>query len=349
MWRVTASPVVLVMTAAALPTARRIEAALPGASLQALAGRLPDADTQFSDTIDHIRGLFAARVPIIALCPAELLIRAIAPLLQAGSRASPIVAVSEDGASVVPLVGAAFGGNALARHLAAVLDGQAAITAPGNPVLALALDQPPAGWCLANPQDAAPVMAELYAGAPVRIEGDAPWLIAMDLPFDDSADITLCATTAPLTGSPTRLVYHPRRVVLGAGCSQTCGADELIALAEAALREADIAAGTLAAVASLDRKAGAPALIALAQHFAVPLRVFSAEDLERETPRLANPSDLVFAQTGCHGVSEAAALAGSGPQGGLIVDKRKSERATVALAAAPGPLDLVAIGHAPEI
>ncbi len=64
----------------------------------------------------------------------------------------------------------------------------------------------------------------------------------------------------------------------------------------------------------------------------LPLRFFDAACLERETPRLANPSDTVFRAVGCHGVAEAAALACAGPEGMLIVAKTKSARATCAVA-----------------
>ncbi len=60
--------------------------------------------------------------------------------------------------------------------------------------------------------------------------------------------------------------------------------------------------------------------------------------LEAQTPRLANPSDIVFAETGCHGVAEGAALALAGPQSTLAVPKQKSKRVTVAIARASHPV-----------
>ena len=44
----------------------------------------------------------------------------------------------------------------------------------------------------------------------------------------------------------------------------------------------------------------------------MPARFFDAATLERETPRLRNPSDVVFAEVGCHGVAEGAAMAAAG-------------------------------------
>lgn len=73
-------------------------------------------------------------------------------------------------------------------------------------------------------------------------------------------------------------------------------------------------------------------MIAAAAHFSVPFRVFDAETLEAETTRLKNPSEIVFALTGCHGVAEAAALAAAGKASSLIVPKIKSANATAAVA-----------------
>src|SRR3546814_6477601 len=77
----------------------------------------------------------------------------------------------------------------------------------------------------------------------------------------------------------------------------------------------------------------------LARWLDVPLRFFDAATLEAETPRLANPSDVVFTEVGSHGVSEAAALAAAGPNATLLVPKHKSQRATCAVALAPAPFD----------
>lgn len=73
-------------------------------------------------------------------------------------------------------------------------------------------------------------------------------------------------------------------------------------------------------------------MIAAAAHFSVPFRVFDVQTLEAEATRLKNPSEIVFALTGCHGVAEAAALAAAGKASSLIVPKIKSAMATAAVA-----------------
>ena len=120
--------------------------------------------------------------------------------------------------------------------------------------------------------------------------------------------------------------------VLGVGCERGTPPAEMIALVELSLRDAGLDAADILSIASLDTRAEEPAMIALADHFSVPFRVFDAARLERETPRLANPSSIVFSHTGCHGVAEAAALAGAGAAGRLVVAKRKSPHATAAIA-----------------
>ncbi|HEX2019489.1 MAG TPA: precorrin-3B C(17)-methyltransferase, partial [Aurantimonas sp.] len=59
-----------------------------------------------------------------------------------------------------------------------------------------------------------------------------------------------------------------------------------------------------------------------------------------------NPSDIVFAETGCHGVAEGAALAAVGADGRLRLAKRKSRRVTAALGEALHPVDPARVGRA---
>ena len=123
-----------------------------------------------------------------------------------------------------------------------------------------------------------------------------------------------------------------RPLVLGLGCERGTPCDEVILLAEQALATAGVDRWMLTGIASLDSRVAEPAMIAAAAHFSVPFLVFDAGTLEAQSPRLQNPSEIVFALTGCHGVAEAAALAATGKSGALIVPKIKSAHATAAIA-----------------
>lgn len=123
-----------------------------------------------------------------------------------------------------------------------------------------------------------------------------------------------------------------RRHVLGLGCERGTPSAEVLALAIAALEAAGIGGAQLAAIASIDSRRQEAAILAVAEHFSMPALFFDAPRLEAETPRLKNPSEIVFARVGCHGVAESAALAAIGPDAELLLGKIKSAHATAAVA-----------------
>lgn len=128
------------------------------------------------------------------------------------------------------------------------------------------------------------------------------------------------------------IIDETRRHVLGLGCERGASVGEVMALAVEALEAASISGAQLAAVASIDSRREERAILAVAAHFAVPSVFFDAARLEAETPRLKNPSEIVFARVGCHGVAEAAALAALGAQAELTLGKIRSRHATAAVA-----------------
>ena len=99
---------------------------------------------------------------------------------------------------------------------------------------------------------------------------------------------------------------------MGLGCERHAAPSELIALAEQVLSDHGLSPASLAAITSIDLKADEAAIHAVARHFGVPARFFTVEELNRETPRLKNPSEIVAKEVGVPGVAEAAALAGAG-------------------------------------
>ncbi len=331
-----------------LDVARRVAAALPGAAVHGLARRVAGADVAFEDAMDHVAALFAAGVPVVGVCAAGILIRAVAPLLGDKRSEAPVVAVSDDGASVAPLLGGHRGANALALACARVLAGHAAVTTAGDVRFAAALDDPPPGWRLRDPDAARAVMADMLAGGTARLAveaGDAGWLRESGLPFGDDGGPVVRVTDR--AGAAADLVVHPPVLALGAGCERGCDPAELSGLADRALRDAGLAPGAVACVASLDLKADEPAMLVLAESLDAPFVAFDAARLEREAPRLATPSEAVFAEVGCHGVAEGAALAAAGPDSELVVAKVKSRRATCAVARAPRGIAAGAMGSRP--
>lgn len=121
--------------------------------------------------------------------------------------------------------------------------------------------------------------------------------------------------------------------MIGAGCRRGASPVELIALIARTLEENHIPPAAIGAVASIDGKAGEPAIHAAAAHFGVPARFFSAAELNRHAGRVAAPSERVRERMGTPSVAEAAALAMAGEGAVLIAPRTKSGGATCALAA----------------
>ncbi|BAE49102.1 precorrin-3B C(17)-methyltransferase [Paramagnetospirillum magneticum] len=336
----------VVVTPAGLETARAIKAVLPGASIHGLIGRV-EGDVGFQDTGAHLRALFAARTPIIGICAAGILIRALGPVLGDKHSEPPVLAAGVDGSSVVPLLGGHHGANALARQIAHALDVRPALTTAGELALGVALDDPPPGWRVGNPDAAKSVTAALLAEEAVALEveaGDVAWLDG--LPFVEKAEHTIRVTDRSVEFDDHELVLHPPTLTLGVGCERNASAQELIALVKDVMAQEALSPKSIACVASIDLKADEAAVHALAAELGVPARFFSPAELEAEAPRLANPSDVVFAETGCHGVAEGAALAAAGADATLVVPKVKGARTTMALARSPRAIDARTVGRA---
>ncbi len=338
------NPAIIVLSASSMAVADEIKS-ISGGEIHGLQGRVENADVGFDDAATHIGSLFQAGRALIGVMATGALVRLVAAHLDNKHTDPVVIAVADDGSSVVPLLGGHHGGNQIARVLADQLGGHAAVTTAGDIRFGVALDDPPKGWRLCNPSDAKSVMAALLGGAHVRLDGDcveqASWLRNSDLPFSDTGDIRLTVSTQPVEKQGLQLVYSPQNLVLGIGCER--GAD--VAELQALMQQADVDPVTISCIASIDLKCDERAIHQLADHLGVPARFYSAEVLERQTPRLQNPSDVVFAEVGCHGVAEGAALAAVGEDGDLLLAKQKSKRATLAIGRSPTPVDSDQIGR----
>ncbi len=324
-------PAIVILSEASRGLATRIAAAVAGEVLLAT----PDGTAPRL----LLPRLFAEGRPIIGICAAGILIRLVAPLLGDKRAEPPVISVAQDGSAVVPLLGGHHGANRLAREIAALLGLEAALTTASDTRFAHGLDEPPAGYVLADIAPVKRATQALLTGGAIRLEGDAPWLAAAGYPL--AADGAVSVAITARSDAVADLIYHPQVLVAGVGCERNADPAEVIGLVEATLAEAGLSSKALAAIASIDIKADEPALHAAARHFGVPLRVFSAAELSAETA--PNPSTVVAATVGAPGVAEPAAL----KAGRLVVEKRKTKGATCAIAMAECPIDPTTLGRAP--
>ncbi len=270
------APAIVILGARSLETARRIQAALPGAEIYGLASRVEGADIPFEAFGETLRGLYESDRPIVALCAAGIVIRSLAPLLQNKRAEPPVLAVAEDGSAVVPLLGGLSGVNVLAREIGAALGATPAITTTGEIRFGTCLINPPAGYHLHNPEAGKSFIANLLAGAKMRVEGEAPWFADAKLPIDEEGELTARITHQDLTPGTDELLFHPKSIVVGIGRS----APDLAERIRAALLQIQLSPHSLTLLLAREKDAADPHIAEAAAELGAPLRYVDAETPE---------------------------------------------------------------------
>jgi cobalt-precorrin 5A hydrolase/precorrin-3B C17-methyltransferase len=184
-------PAIIILGEGSLPTARKIQASLPESLIYGLVKRTQGADIAYDNFGETLRELFQQGKPLICLCATGIIIRTLAPILHNKWQEPPVMAIAEDGSAVVPLLGGLQGVNALAREIGAVLGVIPAITSTGDLRFGTALLSPPSGYQLLNPTLAKKFLADVLAGEKVRLIGEAPWLIASQLPLSPEGKLSI--------------------------------------------------------------------------------------------------------------------------------------------------------------
>jgi cobalt-precorrin 5A hydrolase / precorrin-3B C17-methyltransferase len=319
--------IIFILGPSALPLAKSLRGPL-FAEIHGPAG-VEGVNATYVKAKSHLADLFKQGHSIIGICAAGILIRSIAAHTDDKNTDPPVIAVSEDGRSVVPLLGGHHGANELAVKIASLSRGHAAITTASDVMLGVSLDEPPEGYVIADRRLVKPAMARLLAGEWLRsVDGSAPWLASVT---HDDGTIPLAVTTK--RAERGNVTFHPQSLVVGVGCERGTSPDEVQQLVNTALLENGLAREAIAHYATIDVKEDEPAISKLGE-----VRYFTAAQLQAEEHRVKSPSDVVKAEVGTSSVCEAAALAAAGPDAKLIVPKIKGQRSTVAIAEAPVPI-----------
>ncbi|MFL5820209.1 MAG: precorrin-3B C(17)-methyltransferase [Solirubrobacteraceae bacterium] len=317
-----------------------------------LAAALPDAELLAGRPSEALPEAFRRASGMVLFLATGIAVRLLAPLL-AGKRTDPGVVCVDDAARfAVALVGGHAGGaNRLAERVAGALGAAPVITtasdATGLPALdALAEEN---GFAIDAGSDLAAVGAALIGGERVALVSDRRRPLG-PLPPNVVADGA--ARSGPAIVIDDRVVdpphpaaiYRPPSLTVGVGASRGASADEIVDLVGAALADAGLSPASVNALASVDAKAGEPGLLAAARALGRPLRLHPAPALAATV--VPNPSEVVRRAIGTPSVAEAAALREAGAGAKLVVAKRRSAMATVAVArrAVRGRLAVVGLG-----
>jgi cobalt-precorrin 5A hydrolase/precorrin-3B C17-methyltransferase len=275
-------------------------------------------------------------------------VRLVAPLLESKHRDPGVVCVDDAARFAVALAGGHGGGaNALAGRVADSLGATPVVTTASEAAGVPALDSlgKDLGFEVEDGSDLAAVGAALVSGERVNLVSDARWPLG---PLPENVVRTV-EPEPPLLFISDRsvrvprpaVVYRPASLIAGVGCSRGAGAEEILGLLGRSLEEAGLSGKSVASLASVEAKSDEAGLLEAAESLGVPLRFYAAGELSAvEVP---NPSPVVTDAVGTPSVAEASVLASGA---GLVVEKRKSGMATVAVGRLPvrGRLSLVGLG-----
>jgi cobalt-precorrin 5A hydrolase len=350
---------VVAVTRAGSHLARRLRAGMAGVHVTVPERFAAEDEVTYVGGVgEAVAEAFRTSRALVLIMAVGIAVRSLAPLIADKRRDPAVVVVDDAGRFAISLLSGHLGGaNTLAERVAGVLGAVPVVTTASE---AAGVPSPDLigrewGWRIEGEEYLTRVAAALVNGDPVGVWqecGRRDWLpdpLSAHLVEYPTLDALVAAVPAAMlivshrvlpllpSGIPA-VVYRPPMLVIGAGASSGAPSDELITLAREALAGGCLAAGSLAAVATLDRKAEEPALHDLARSLGVPLVTYAAAELE-SVPGEWERSEVVRRAVGTGGVCEPAALLAAGVDR-LAVRKRKSAHATVAVARATAEIQI---------
>jgi cobalt-precorrin 5A hydrolase/precorrin-3B C17-methyltransferase len=276
-------------------------------------------------------------------------VRIVAPLMESKATDPAIVCVDDSGRFAIALSGGhRAGANELATDVAQLLGAQPVITTSSERGGMVAIDAAP-GFEASG--DVAAVSRAMLDGLPIEIENPLGWPLpeaweraakaehgSGDRPLllvtDEALEVP--SPELPSIRRPAALV-RPPSLVAGVGTSTGAPPKEVARLLADVLDRAGLADESVREVATIDRRANEPAVLALGR----PVRAYPSEQLALVV--VPSPSAVVEAAVGTPSVSEAAALLAAGRGAVLVAPKQASRHATVALARRSAPRGSLAV------
>lgn len=276
-------------------------------------------------------------------------VRKILPMVADKYSDPAVICIDSTGRYVIPVLSGHVGGaNALARHLAMILGGEAIVTTQSDNMGLWALDTlaKEYGWGASHltREEMNAAIAAFVGKRPTALitecDDDGVRYLKRTCPMHVSmfaSQAEYAAACEQQGGGPYELVilvspyvnkvqaahvmqYYPRCLRLGVGCQKQAPESVADAVLDG-VRSEGYAVESVATIATIELKKNEPCLARLSalMPWAVQ-RIFTAEELSAiDVP---NPSDKVYEVTGCYGVAESSALA-SGKDSILVTEKHK--------------------------
>lgn len=279
-----------------------------------------------------VRRIWPKYQGIILIMAAGIVVRAIATLLDHKKKDPCVVVLDEAGTfSISLLSGHIGGGNALANEVARTIGATAVITTASDVLGQTPIDL----WAKYNnlideDMDVTRASAILVNNSRIQVFTPLPGELPHDFrPVNTRHQAELIIDHQRNPDLKDHAYLRPKALIIGLGCNRGTSAAEIEEAVRATCLENALAFEAIDSLASIDLKSDESGLLDFADHYALSIVFYSAEELNRVEG--FSPSKAVFKATGAHGVCEPAALLRA-ESVNLIVEKRKWKNVTVAIA-----------------
>ena len=284
-----------------------------------------------------MKTLFESSDALIFIGACGIAVRDIAPHLKNKTTDPAVIVIDDRGRYVIPILSGHIGGaNELSRRLASMLGAIPVITTATDGAGRFSCDQ----WAVAHNC----VISSMKLAKEVSAEiltRDIPVSSEFELPEPSELHAGLVNKNTGALGiyigirrkepyeSTLRLI--PKIVTVGIGCRRDVSPEAVYSAVENVLKNNEIDLRAVGGIATIDVKKEEKGIIDLAGRLDVPLKCFSAEELNA-VPGEFTESEFVRKTVGTGNVCERAAVLESG--GRLIVNKTAENGVTVAAAIA---------------
>jgi len=341
---------IIAITANGARIGSKLHGEIPDSMLFVLQKHAVPGATAFSDRLPAlVKRLWPQCSGLVFIMATGIVVRSIAPLLEAKDRDPAVVALDDAGRFAVSLLSGHLGGaNALAERCAAVTGCVPVITtatdAHGLPSFDLLAKEN--GWViddLSRVKVLNSLLLEEKEIAVVDYRDEVATALAgaaslhfyktlADAQRSGAAGILWVTNrTVPADVRSDRLlVLRPVNICLGIGCNRGTSEEEITAVVEQHLAALSLSMKSVACLATATAKGEEPGLLSFASATGLPVVAFEPAALNSvKVP--SPPSEYALEAIGAKGVAEPAAiLAANG--GRLLLNKVKSGNVTLAIA-----------------
>jgi cobalt-precorrin 5A hydrolase len=278
-----------------------------------------------------------------------IVVRTVAPLLQAKDRDPAVVVLDDAGRFAVSLLSGHIGGaNALAHSCAEIAGSIPVITTAtdANDLPSFDMLAKENGWLIEELSRVKTLNALLLEGKEIAVVDETGTVRrycagkgALSFHDDLAAALSSGASGQLLVSNrlvsqehcpDTLLVLRPVNLCLGIGCNRGTSAKEIESVVHEHMARLGLSFKSVKTIATAQAKGDEAGLLQFAAAAGLPLLLYEADQLNGvDTPSPA--SDYAMAAIGARGVAEPAALLASGG-GRLLLHKVKSGNVTLAIA-----------------